>query len=133
MIKEDNDVNLWSPAVVRYSYTCVPVCEHAYCIHPLRHRESTQPEFIPLVSIVMGFECLGPSDYSACSQQVLEIDSLLLCILLILVPYLQPLFAVDSPNALNELGKYPKNSSVVPYRHPCVPRTSVLYSHRGTR
>lgn len=80
------------------------------CIHPLRYRESTQPEVIRLVSIVMGFECLGPSDYSACSQQVsvLEIDSLLLCFLLILLPYLQPLFAVDSPNSLNELGKYLK-------------------------
>lgn len=111
MIKEDNDVDLWSPAVVTYSYTVymyVHVCEHAYYIHPLRYRESTQLEFIPLVSIVMGFECLGPSDYSACSQQgsVLEIDSLLLCILLILVLYLQHLFAVDSPNALNELGNH---------------------------
>lgn len=60
----------------------------------------------------MGFECLGPSDYSACSQQgsVLEIDSLLLCILLILVLYCQHLFAMDSPNALNELGNHLKKT-----------------------
>lgn len=39
--------------------------EHAYLTHPLTYRESNMPAFIPLVSIEVGFECLGPGDQSA--------------------------------------------------------------------